>query len=360
MKRSPLVFRICTLMVLVAAVVSLGQAQNREKFGISAKAGGVNAVSGRVLVKRASQIPQLLTSQDNLEPGDIVKTGDDSQVEVLLNPGSYFRVSENSEFTFVSNSLDSLLVKLIRGSAIIEATGPDDTGMRINVDTDQRRLVIVRSGIYRINAQPGKTELLVRKGRVMLGPEARDLVKGGKRIEFGGGVEQLLKIGKQDQDEFDIWSKERGQTLARANQRLSYRSLSQSLFDARWDWAFSAANPYGLWAWSSYSRCFTFMPFYYGWSSPYGHYYGSYYNLFPGRGCCNGNGSIVDTHSNGSNPGSYGGSSGGSSGGSGGGSGGSRGPSGPSFPSAPGPSAPSQAGPRDPDSGSRRVPKIDN
>src|SRR6185503_6029338 len=119
---------------------------------------------------------------------------------------------------------------------------------------------------------------------------------------------------------------------------------------------FSAANPYGLWAWSSYSRCFTFMPFYYGWSSPYGHYYGSYYNLFPGRGCCNGNGSIVDTHSNGSNPGSYGGSSGGS----GGGSGGSRGPSGPSFPSAPSTSAPSQAGPRDPDSGSRRVPKIDN
>jgi len=259
----------------------------------------------------------------------------------------------------VNGSLDDLLLKLVRGSAIIEATGPDDAGLRINIATDQKRLVIVRAGIYRINAQTGMTELLVRKGRVMLGTRKDEVVKGGKRMTFSGGSTEVIKIGKSDQDQFDNWSKERGQTLARANQKLSLRSFNRELFDNRWDLAFSSASAWGLWTWSTYSRCYTFMPFYYGWSSPYGHYYGSFYNFFPfGGGCCNGHfgsgNTIVRNPSQVPTPGSSGGSSGGGFGGlSGGSSGGS------SHPSTPVTPMPSNAGPRDPDGGGRRVNKID-
>src|SRR5882672_7034046 len=291
MKCARLAIRISAVAAIVAALFSIGAAQNREKFGISAKAGGVNSVNGNVMVKREGQAPQLLTSRDDLFAGDVVTTGAAGQVEILLNPGSYFRAGENTEFILVSSSLDNLLLKLVRGSAIIEATGPDDAGLRINIATDQKRLVIVRAGIYRINAQTGTTELIVRKGRVMLGTGKDQMVKGGKRMTFSGGSTEVVKISKSDQDQFDNWSKERGQTLARANQRLSLRSFNRELFDSRWDLAFSAANSWGLWSWSAYSRCYTFVPFYYGWSSPYGHYYGSYYSFFPfspGGGCCNG------------------------------------------------------------------------
>ena len=358
MKRSQFVFRVCALIALVTGLVSIGQAQNREKFGISAKAGGVNSVSGRVMVKREGQAQQLLSSRDDLAPGDVVTTSVDSQAEVLLNPGSYLRAGENTEFMLVTTSLDNLVVKLIRGSAIIEATGPDDAGMRIIVATDQKRMAIVRSGIYRINAQAGKTELIVRKGQVRLGPGAADLVKGGKRITFSGNTEQVEKISKQDQDDFDSWSKERGQALARANQKLSARTVSQQLFGYRWnDWAFSAANRYGLWTWSPFASCYTFMPFFYGWSSPYGHYYGSYYNRYPysydpGNGRSGSGDTIVGTPrqppQSGSGSGTFGGSSGGS--------GGSRGSSeGPSYPMPSNRPAPSEAGPRrDPDAGRAR------
>ena len=362
MKCARLAIRIGTVAAILAALFSIGSAQNRERFGISARAGGVNSVSGSVMVKREGQAPQLLSSRDELAAGDVVTTGASGQVEILLNPGSYFRAGENTEFILVNSSLDDLLLKLVRGSAIIEATGPNDAGLRINIATDQKRLVIVRAGIYRINAQTGTTELLVRKGRVMLGTGKDDVVKSGKRMTFSGGSTEVVKIGKSDQDQFDNWSKERGQTLAHANQRLSLRSFNRELFDNRWDLAFSPASAWGLWTWSTYSRCYTFMPFYYGWSSPYGHYYGNFYNFYPfqpGGGCCNGHfgsgNTIVRNPSQVPTPGSSAGSSGGGFGGTSGRS--SGGSSRPSIPVSP---IPSNAGPRDPDGGGRRVGKIDS
>src|SRR5262245_66459533 len=107
------------------------------------------------MVKRTGQAPQLLTSQDDLQSGDVVNTTLGSQAEILLNPGTYLRLAEESEFEMVDNSLDNLLVKLNRGTAIIEATGPGGLELHIPIITEQKRMTIVRAGIYRINVRPG-------------------------------------------------------------------------------------------------------------------------------------------------------------------------------------------------------------
>ena len=57
---------VALVAVIACASVAFAQAQNRERFGISAKAGGVNAVTGRVSVKRDGKPARLLTSQDDL------------------------------------------------------------------------------------------------------------------------------------------------------------------------------------------------------------------------------------------------------------------------------------------------------
>ena len=263
MKNLTLVLRTIGAIAVLAVLVSAGQAQNREKFGISARAGGVNAVSGRVMVTRTGQSAQLLSGQDELVSGDVVNTGAGSQAEILLNPGSYLRVAENSEFVLVDNSLDNLVVKLAKGSAIIEATGGDDASLRINVVANQQRLVIIRGGIYRINVQPNSAELLVRKGRVLPGGTG-EVVKGGTKVLYAAGAPLTTKLTRQDQDDFDLWSKKRAETLARANQKISGRAMNGYLASiSPFDWAFSAANPWGLWTFSSFSNCFTFLPFHY-------------------------------------------------------------------------------------------------
>lgn len=344
------------LAMAIGLLACVAQAQNRERFGISAKAGGVNAVLGRVTVKHGSAAEQLLTSQDDLESGDVVTTASESQAEVLLNPGTYLRLSEQSQFVLVDNSLDNLLVKINKGSAIVEATGPDNLELHIPILTDQQRMTIVRAGIYRVNVNSGVTELLVRKGRVSLGDDPKNIIKSGKKISFTSASPLTARLTKLDRDEFDDWSKVRGQTLARANQKLSARALNGylstgtgSLFDAR----FGRFPRWGLWTWSPFASCYTFLPYYYGWGSPYGSYYGLYMGFGPYYpGYLRQNTSPIITSNSDGRSGGYSGGSGGSSS-----SGGSRGPSGGSmtFPTS---QPSSQAGPRDPDSGSRSINRI--
>ena len=362
--RSPsVVLRICAAIVLALGLASLGAAQNREEFVISAKAGGVNTVDGRVMVTRAGKT-QLLTTQDNLTAGDLVTTGAASRVEVLLNPGSYLRVGESSAFELADDSLEKLRVRLIKGSAIVEATGLDNTELNITIVTEQARVIVVRRGVYRINAGADSTELLVRKGRAQIDGDPRNFISSGNGVVFRGGSFVAAKLGKKQQDQFDDWSKERANTLAKANEKLSARGLNSSLASYNsFNRPFSAANPYGFWTFDPFSRCFTFLPFYYGWTSPYGYNYG--YRIYGGNGLNCGLCSGVADHrglnihepiSGGSSRGGStgggstgGGSSGGSSGGgsAGGSSGGSMGNGQPPNP------PPSPVGQREPDTGAR-------
>jgi len=343
-------------ITLLVVLVSASQAQNREKFGISARAGGVNSVTGDVKVVRTGEPVKALTDQDDLVSGDRVTTGQESQAEVLLNPGSYLRVAANSEFVLVDNSLNHLIVKLIKGSAIIEVPDGEEADIRISVLANRQSLMIIRGGIYRFNVQPGFTDLLVRKGRVLPGINPQEVVKGGTRVLYTSAVPLIAKLNNKDQDEFDLWSKKRAETLARANQKLSGRMVNGYLASTSFEWAFSAANPWGLWTYSPFARCYTFMPFRWGWSSPYGNNYGNSFGGYYG-GPNFGNRGYGPNPMIVTNPTSSGGSStgfpgGGSSGGSSSGSS--------SSPTVSTPSAPmgSQAGPRDPDSGSRSINRI--
>lgn len=335
-------------IALIALVATTTGAQNRERFGISAKAGGVNAVLGRVMVTRKGQGPQLLTNEDDLVSGDSVTTGSLSHIEVLLNPGSYLRVGEHSEFQFQDNSLDSLKIRMLKGSAIVEATGVSDMDLQIQVVTSQATFTIIRSGVYRINVQPEFAELAVRKGRASFGPDRADILKGGNKVSFTNGTIARAKVDK-NKDEFEVWSKARAELLARANQKFSNRVFNAylSVFND-WNSPFGGRRGWGVWTFSPRAGCFTFMPFFDGWSSPYGHYYGNYY--WPGFYGQNGNGppTIVNNRPN---PGS--GTPGGTSGGpptpTGGGP--SPGPAPAPIPSSPLPRY------RDPDTGERIIPK---
>ena len=84
--------------MLCCSVAILAQTQNREKFVISAKAGGINAITGQASVSsRGGADWQQLMITDDLNSGDRVRTAYDGRVEILLNPGSYLRLGGNSE-----------------------------------------------------------------------------------------------------------------------------------------------------------------------------------------------------------------------------------------------------------------------
>jgi len=269
-------------------------AQNREKFVISARAGGVNAVTGRASMRHGNTEWQQLTIKEDLEAGDVVKTGLDGRVEMLLNPGSYLRMGENSELELSDNSLENLEVRLIRGTAIVEVTGADDEELFIGITTPHTKMSIVRRGLYRVNVLSGDTtELIVRKGRVML-EGSHTKVKGGNKVVFTSGTFSVAKLqsADKDRDTLENWSKERAQTLAKANSKISGRMMSAFASSLSNDWYFSGlGRRSAFWLFNADVGCYTLLPFGFGWYSPYGGLYsrsffggsGGYYLGFGGN-----------------------------------------------------------------------------
>lgn len=286
--------RFSSIVAGFALLIALGitvQAQNREKFVISAKAGGVNLVSGNVTVQRqGKQTQQALTNSDNLETGDLVTTGAGGRTEVLLNPGTYLRVDENSEFEFADASLENLRVKLLRGSALVEATGDDETTLSIAIITPQTEVSIVKRGIYRFNVLPNAmTEIVVRKGRAFYGAGAVNQIKGGQKVAIGSNGQAEVAKADKTEDTFDLWSRQRAESLAKANQKIQSRTLLAAFNSYGWrdiyDFYASAgfAARYGsspgyrnagFWFYIPGFGGFCFVPGGWGnWSSPYGHPY---------------------------------------------------------------------------------------
>src|SRR5262245_38287574 len=183
LKPSLLLAALVFALPLAVASQTTSEVQNREKFIISARAGGVNAVTGRTSLRpHGNNEWRQLTIKEDLETGDVVKTGTDGRVELLLNPGSYMRVGENSEFEFVDSSLENLEVRLLRGTAILEVTGADDSELFIGITTPHTKMSIIRRGLYRVSVVPDdNTELIVRKGRVVL-EGSHTKVKGGDKV----------------------------------------------------------------------------------------------------------------------------------------------------------------------------------
>jgi hypothetical protein len=265
---------LMALAFVCACAAGVARADVRDLRVISARAGGVNLVSGDVKVRRAASADWLaLSTPDELKSGDTVRTGLTGRVEILLNPGSYFRAAGGTEFTLASADLNDLRVELARGSAVVEATGYGDMRLSIDVAVPGALVKIVRSGVYRINVPAaGPPEVAVTKGRALVGST---LVKGDRVARVSGDQVEVEKLDKNLRDELDQWSRERGKELAKANERLSRRAVRSAFILGSYDdiWGGSYGRS-GFWFFNADARCYTFLPFGFGWRSPYGHSYG--------------------------------------------------------------------------------------
>jgi FecR protein len=321
---------IATVAVLLGATSILAQdrkpipPREMNKYVVSAKAGVVNVVEGDASVTRAKPFatPEMLISGDELLTGDTVKTGERGRAEVLLNPGSYLRLGEGSEFVFLFDNFTSNKIKLLRGSAVIEASAIEDS---ILVETPKAKFQIARDGLYRFNVgADARTEVAVRKGRVFVGDTT---IKEGKRAVVESSTAAIAKLNKQDVDALDAWSKDRAKALIAANSNLSNIGMRRTL---------GMSFMSNAWIYDPFCHCYTFLPLAGGFASPYGWSY-SVCNpyWYPYSGSRYGNGGWAGGGS-GNQPGSGNGSGGGSgSGGRGSSGGGGHQPSPPPAPANP-------------------------
>jgi FecR protein len=250
-----------------------------DMYLISSKAGKVNLVEGAVLVERNNGKNTGLNKSDELVVGEKVSTGSTGKVEILLNPGSYLRLAENSEFEFTTTGLDDLQLKLNRGSAIFEVITNSDQGFIVGIQTPQTKTFIMESGVYRIDVSAdNSTKVSVWKGKAQIGEKDAQLIKGGKSATVKNSQVVVSKFDRDNKDSLDNWSKIRAKDLMAINAKLREGNLRNSLIDSFSNRGWNTYNSYGVWVYNRASGTWCFLPFGNRWRSPYG--FGYNYDLW--------------------------------------------------------------------------------
>jgi len=271
----------------------LGVIANAQ-YLISTKAGFVNRVEGEVYVLRADgegDEKGRASLGTQMRAGDRLSVAANGFAETLLNPGSYLRLSENTEVRAVSVDLDSVRFELIKGSVIAEI-GQIDKKAPIEILTPHGALTIAKAGLHRIDAKGSATLVSVRQGEIHLGTPSdfaanQSLkIKRGKVVTLTGpaqpgttglpGPLDVAKLDKDAIDKFDAWSFDRAQALTEANVKALSRSgvLTAGWYydpffkfytfvpSRSWFW-----SPYGFGFFNNYRDCYDYTPYYYSGSS---------------------------------------------------------------------------------------------
>src|SRR5262245_30294799 len=199
------------LAVPVSFLLALGLGLiAKAQYLISTKAGFVNRVEGEVYVLRADgegDEKGRASLGTQMRAGDRLGVAANGFAETLLNPGSYLRLSENTEVRAVSVDLDSVRFELIKGSVITEI-GQIDKKAPIEIITPHGAMTIAKAGLHSIDATGSATLVAVRQGEIHLGTRSdfaanQSLtIKRGKVVTLTGSAQPgppgLLDIAKLD------------------------------------------------------------------------------------------------------------------------------------------------------------------
>lgn len=261
--------RLTLALALVGATSAWGQ------NALSAHSGMIHYVEGRVLLD--GQVVEPKVTEFPEVKNDQTLATEEGRAEVLLTPGVFLRLSEDSSFKMISNRLSDTAFEVVSGNALIEVMEllKDNS---ITVQFKGTTASLDKRGLYRFDAEAGT--LRVYDGEINVTKGDRSIIaKKGKEVEIGDTA-TASNFDVKDTDPFYRWAERRSEYIATANVSSARQAGSAGLLASAGSWAY---NPwYGM---------FTYLPGSgYGYS-PFGWSYfspltvGNYYNyLYYGGG----------------------------------------------------------------------------
>jgi hypothetical protein len=220
-----------TVGLLALACVNAG-AQNI----VSARAGLIHYLEGRAYVDK-QRVRVDRTNFPHFSDGEILRT-DLGRAEVLLAPGVFLRIGENSAVRMTDSSLEETQITVEDGSALVEVvefTG----GNRLWVWQDGVRTQVKKSGLYRFDADSSSLRVYDGEAELERGGVKYKL-KRGKAISLASDA-PIAKFDTGDGDGLHRWAGRRSVGLAMANISAAKMILGPGWrgLAARWMW-----NPY--------------------------------------------------------------------------------------------------------------------
>jgi hypothetical protein len=240
-----------------------------------ARLGTVNYVEGAVFLEGKQLIAKDIGSVE-LNVNEVLSTAT-GKAEILLTPGVFFRLDNNSAVKMISPSITPTQVELERGRAAVEVDElypQNDLEVMDGGVTTQ----LVKTGFYEFSTNNPTIEVFVGKAAIQVGGGKYKVVKGHHEITLADAArDKPASFNTHDAtDNLYNWSSLRSQYLAEANNEIAGEYAGVAGFNPgwywdpyMWDYTFIGMNPY----WSPFG--FGFYPPWWG-----GFYGGGYY----GRG----------------------------------------------------------------------------
>jgi hypothetical protein len=258
-------------LLAISLVPALAAAQSANSAP-SAVPGTLNYVEGEVNVAGQPVTSQSIGSVQ-IRPDQVMETGH-GRAELLLTPGVFLRLGDNSAVRLVSPNLANTSVELLRGQAIVEVAEIfKDNNISVLEDGASTRLD--KQGLYSFDATARLVRVLDGNAKVLVADHSYDLGKG----------KELVLSGNFKPQHFDVKAVAAGDSLyAFSNLRSEYEAEA-SMQSARN--IFVGGGPYWYgpgWYWNPYWAMYGFIPGDGIWYSPFGWPFYSPYAAYWGGG----------------------------------------------------------------------------
>ncbi len=210
---------------------------------ISAKSGMIHYVEGTVLLDGKQVEPKFAEYPQIGEKSVLAST--EGRAEVLLAPGVFLRIGENSEIALLSDRLTDTRLELKRGSAVVDILELPE-GNQVTLLTGNAAISFLQPGVYRIDAVPGR--LLVYDGEASVAQNDQVQRVKKSRMLLLNGVAVAEKFDNRTGDSLLRWAKRRDESIAMAN-------VSAAKY------AYDRGGRYSGWTWNPWFGMFTYMPY---------------------------------------------------------------------------------------------------
>jgi hypothetical protein len=192
-------------------VLFIGHAVPAQQM-IGAKAGIISFVRDRAFLDNK---PLRITRGDyvQMKNGQLLSTKQ-GRIELLLSPGTYFRMGENGSLRMIENSLDGTQLNFEKGSALVEVVEKVKSNpIRINLSAGV--IEIKEPGLYRLESSP--PEIRVYGGdAIVLNGNNKIKAKEGWSIRLDANLAQSL-FDLRNADALHRWAAERSLAVFVAN-----------------------------------------------------------------------------------------------------------------------------------------------
>ncbi|MGB7285124.1 MAG: FecR domain-containing protein [Candidatus Acidiferrum sp.] len=189
-----------------------------------------------------------------LQPGQSLATGN-GKAEILLTPGVFLRLGDNSSVRMVSPTITNTVVGLDRGQAMVEVEQiypQNDIRVYINGASTQ----VLKTGLYDFSSNPGWVRVF--DGEVLVQDSSRQVrVKAGHEVDIapdGSLIEHKFDRKAYEESDLYRWSSLRSAYDAEAN------------VNAAGMYAVNGSGPWGPgwwgagWYWDPWFDGFAFIP----------------------------------------------------------------------------------------------------